>query len=178
MALITRLSRLFHADINAVLDQLEEPELLLKQSIREMEESLNNDERQLKLLDLEQQQHNQKQQELTQTLTDLEQQIALCFKSGKADLAKVLIRRKLENKQYQSVVTRKSAKAEEASSQLQSLIQEQQSQLNSMKQKAEIFNQTNADNSAPTSWDSNTFSIQDEDVEVAFLHEQQKWSAS
>ena len=64
MTLITRLSRLFHADVNAVIDQLEEPELLLKQAIREMEETLNNDERQLKLLNLEQQQHHKKQQEL------------------------------------------------------------------------------------------------------------------
>ncbi len=178
MALITRLSRLFHADVNAVLDQLEEPELLLKQSIREMEESLNNNERQLKLLDLEQQQHNQKQQELTQTLTDLEQQIALCFKSGKSDLAKVLIRRKLEIEQYQSALTRKLASIDDAVTHLKSQLQQQQSQLNSMKQKAEIFNQTNADNTANSSWDSHTFSIQDEDVEVAFLHEQQKWSAS
>ena len=178
MALITRLSRLFHADVNAVLDQLEEPEILLKQAIREMEESLNHDERQLKLLDLELQQHRQKQQELTQTLTNLEQQIALCFKSGKDELAKVLIRRKLEVEQYQTVLTRKIAKTEETISQLKSQLQEQQSQLSSMKQKAEIFGQTNADNSTNSSWDSHSFSIQDEDVEVAFLHEQQKWSAS
>ena len=37
MALINRLSRLFKADFHAVLDQIEEPELLLKQAIREME---------------------------------------------------------------------------------------------------------------------------------------------
>lgn len=178
MALITRLSRLFHADVNAVLDQLEEPELLLKQSIREMEESLNKSERQLKLLDLEQQQHEKKQQELTQSLTNLEQQIELCFKSGKDELAKILIRRKLEIEQYQSVIARKLTNTEDAVTQLKSQLQEQQSQLSSMKQKAEIFSQTDADRSTNKTWDSHSFSIQDEDVEVAFLHEQQKWSAS
>ncbi|OUR64307.1 hypothetical protein A9Q79_07670 [Methylophaga sp. 42_25_T18] len=178
MALITRLSRLFHADVNAVLDQLEEPELLLKQAIREMEESLNHDERQIKLLDIEQQQHNQKQQELTQTLTNLEQQIALCFKSSKDDLAKVLIRRKLEVEQYQAALVRKLSKAEEDLSQLKSQLQEQQSQLSSMKQKSDIFGQTSNAQTASYSWDSPSFYIQDEDVEVAFLHEQQKWSAS
>jgi len=178
MALITRLSRLFHADVNAVLDQLEEPELLLKQAIREMEESLNHDERQIKLLTLEQQQHHQKEQELTQTLADLEQQIALCFKSGKDELAKVLIRRKLEVEQYHAALVRKLSQAEEALSQLKSQLQEHHSQLNSMKQKAEIFGQTDADNAANSSWNSHRFSVQDEDVEVAFLHEQQKWSES
>ena len=40
MALIKRLSRLFAADLHAVLDQIEEPEALLKQAVREMEEEL------------------------------------------------------------------------------------------------------------------------------------------
>jgi len=178
MALITRLSRLFHADVNAVIDQLEEPELLLKQAIREMEETLNHDDRQIKLLTLEQQQHQQKSQELTQTLADLEQQIALCFKSSKDELAKVLIRRKLEIQQYLTALTRKSSNAEDTIRQLKTQLQEQQSQLNSMKQKSDIFGQTNNDQTASYSWDSQSFSIQDEDVEVAFLNEQQKWSES
>ena len=178
MALITRLSRLFHADVNAVIDQLEEPELLLKQAIREMEENLTHDDRQIKLLTLEQQQHQQKSQELTQTLADLEQQIALCFKSGKTDLAKVLIRRKLEIQQYLTDLTRKLSSSENTISQLKSQLQEHQSQLSSMKQKADIFGQTDADNAANSSWDLHRFSVQDEDVEVAFLHEQQKWSES
>jgi phage shock protein A len=45
MALITRLSRLFQADMHAVLDKIEEPELLLRQAIREMEEFIATDER-------------------------------------------------------------------------------------------------------------------------------------
>lgn len=177
MALITRLSRLFHADVNAVLDQLEEPELLLKQAIRDMEESNSNDERQLKLLELELQQHRQKQQELTKNLSELEQQMALCFKSDKQELAKKLIRRKLEIEQYQSSLTNKVTHTEETIQQLKTQLQEQQSQLSSMKQKAEIFSQSNTETPTP-SWDVTNFSVQEEDVEVAFLHEQQKWSAS
>ena len=40
MALINRVARLFKADFHAVLDQIEEPELLLKQAVREMEDEL------------------------------------------------------------------------------------------------------------------------------------------
>ena len=43
MALITRVSRLFQADLHAVLDRIEEPEVLLKQAVREMEEELARD---------------------------------------------------------------------------------------------------------------------------------------
>jgi phage shock protein A len=178
MALITRLSRLFNADMNAVLDQIEEPDLLLKQAIREMEDTLAHDERQIKLLALEQQQHNQKQQELKQSLTDIDQQIALCFKSKKDDLARVLIKRKLEIEQLVAALTRKSSSSNGSLAQLKSQLKEHQSQLISMKQKAEIFSQNTSDNAANSAWDNHTFSVQDEDVEVAFLHEKQKWSES
>jgi len=49
MALINRLSRLFRADFHAVLDQIEEPEALLKQAIRDMEDDLANTEQRIKL---------------------------------------------------------------------------------------------------------------------------------
>ena len=44
MALITRVSRLFQADFHAVLDRIEDPEALLRQAVREMEEELAHDE--------------------------------------------------------------------------------------------------------------------------------------
>jgi len=178
MALISRLSRLFNADMNAVLDQIEEPELLLNQAIREMEEMLIHNEKQIKLLELEHQQNSKKEQELKQTLADLEKQISLCFKSKKDELAKVLIRRKLEIEQLLAALLRKKSSSDDSIVQLKTQLTEQQSQLNSMKQKAEIFSQNPSDDAANSTWDKQTFSVQDEDVEVAFLHEKQKWSES
>jgi len=178
MALISRLSRLFNADMNAVLDQIEEPELLLNQAIREMEEMLIHNEKQIKLLELEHQQNSKKEQELKQTLADLEKQISLCFKSKKDELAKVLIRRKLEIEQLLTALLRKKSSSDDSIVQLKTQLTEQQSQLNSMKQKAEIFSQNPSDDAANSTWDKQTFSVQDEDVEVAFLHEKQKWSES
>ena len=99
MALITRLSRLFQADMNAVLDKIEEPELLLKQAIRDMEESILTDERQLKIWSYEQQQLINKQDELKQSLSELSDKLALCFQADKDDLARTLLRRKLETQQ-------------------------------------------------------------------------------
>ena len=40
MELINRIARLFKADFHAVLDQIEEPEALLRQAIRDMEDEL------------------------------------------------------------------------------------------------------------------------------------------
>jgi len=178
MALISRLSRLFNADMNAVLDQIEEPELLLNQAIREMEDTLVHNEKQIKLLELEHQKNSTKEQELKQTLADLEKQISLCFKSKKDELAKVLIRRKLEIEQLLTALLRKKSSSDDSIVQLKTQLTEQQSQLNSMKQKAEIFSQNPSDDAANSTWDKQTFSVQDEDVEVAFLHEKQKCSES
>ncbi|MFV2090729.1 MAG: PspA/IM30 family protein, partial [Pseudomonadales bacterium] len=50
MVLITRISRLFTADVHAVLDRIEEPEVVLKQAIREMAEEVSHGEQQLKWL--------------------------------------------------------------------------------------------------------------------------------
>ena len=50
MALIKRVARLFHSDMHAVLDRLEDPESLMKHSIREMEEDLRRDTLQAKYL--------------------------------------------------------------------------------------------------------------------------------
>jgi len=50
MLLISRISRLFRADLHAVLDRIEEPEALLRQAIREMEELLAQDEQRSRLL--------------------------------------------------------------------------------------------------------------------------------
>lgn len=178
MALITRLSRLFHADMNAVLDKIEEPELLLKQSIREMEETLVLDERTIKLLDFEQQQLIRKKNEIKQSLTELEPKLLVCFESDKDDLAHSLIKRKLETEQYLKVLAGKVSHSVENISQLTSQLKEHQNLLVSMKQKAEIFTHNPTTKTTDSRWNNPSFFIRNEDVEVAFLHEKQKWSQS
>ena len=47
MILIKRFSRLLRADMHAVLDQLEDPNVLLRQSLRDMSDALDLDRRRL-----------------------------------------------------------------------------------------------------------------------------------
>lgn len=176
MALITRLSRLFQADMNAVLDKIEEPELLLKQAIREMEESIASDDRQRRLLAYEQQQLEGKHNELTQSLTDLDEKLTLCFKSNKDDLARSLLKRKLETQQTMKLITEKITGSKEKVAHLTRRLTEHQTQLADMNQKAEIFMTGERVNSR--NWENPLTAIRDEDVEIAFLHEKQKWSES
>ena len=66
MALITRVSRLFRADLHAVLDRIEEPDVLLRQAVREMEEALARDEQRLKALNYERVQLLSRESEIEQ----------------------------------------------------------------------------------------------------------------
>jgi len=47
MALMTRITHLFKADMHAIIDSIEEPSSVLKQAIREMEDLIVEDETQL-----------------------------------------------------------------------------------------------------------------------------------
>jgi len=164
--------------MNAVLDQIEEPEVLLKQALREMDALLIQEQQQIKLLELKQQQFLGKQDELKQSLSELEQQLVFCFKSEKDDLARSLIKRKLETKQQLKLLTNTLKNLNEQNQQLKTQLKEHQSQFASMQQKADIFKHNDADQASDYQWDNTTVSIQDEDIEVTFLHEKQQWSQS
>jgi phage shock protein A len=176
MALITRLSRLFQADMHAVLDKIEEPAALLKQSIREMEESVLADERHVRVSEHKRQQLEGKQAQLTETLAELDQKCALCFQSGKDDLARAFVKRKLETQQMQQRLAEKIAVLNEQTQRLTKRLTEHQAQLAAMKQKAEVFLEDGM--VSPHPWENLPVAVRDEDVEVAFLREKQKWSAS
>ncbi|ABC27833.1 hypothetical protein HCH_00945 [Hahella chejuensis KCTC 2396] len=96
MALITRLTRLFKADMHAVLDRLEEPDALLRQAIREMEEEVSQNARRLQAKEFEIQQVNGRVKEVEKSLGGLEGQLDLCFEAQNEKLARNLLRRKLE----------------------------------------------------------------------------------
>ncbi len=176
MALIARLSRLFQADMHAVLDKMEEPELLLKQAIREMAESIDTDERQIRLWASEKQQLANKNEQLAETLTDLEDKLSLCFKSNKDDLARSLLKRKLEAQQAKFLLAEKIATLEQKLTLLIKQLTEHQSQLAGMLQKADVFLDENREDSSR--WQYTPVAVNDEEVEVAFLYEKQKWSES
>ena len=99
MALVKRISRLFMADFHAVLDRIEEPDALLRQAVREMQQVISDDDQQLRLLQSEQERSVQRINELEQSLQQIEQELDICFTAGKSDLARQTIRRKLEQQQ-------------------------------------------------------------------------------
>jgi len=174
MALITRVTRLFRADMHAVLDRLEEPDVLLRQAVREMEEELARDERQLRALDAELGQAGARHAQLDASLARLAGELDVCFAADNGLLARALIRRRLEAQRMAQVL---SARAEQLGAERAALcerVDANRRRLEDMRQKAELF--AAEEDSAREGGASSgaEFTVRDEDVEVAFLAEQQR----
>ncbi len=182
MALITRVSRLFRADVNAVLDRMEEPEILLKQAVREMEEELAREEQQSKLIDLELKQVSTRKEDLEARLGEIDEELDLCFDTGNDDLARVLLRRKLESERFVKFLARKREELQGVVDRLDSRIEENCARLEGMRQKAELLAGQESGDEAGASWAepefTRQFAVTDDDIELAYLREQQKRAQS
>ena len=173
MALITRVSRLFQADFHAVLDRIEEPEALLRQAVREMEEELASDEQRSRILKHEQGQLTARETDLEQSLHEIEEQLDVCFDSGNDDLARALLKRKLETQQYCKGLARKRQALQETLEELDARLRENRARLESMRQKAELLAEETTRTRPADNWTIPDITIRDEDVEVALLREKQ-----
>jgi phage shock protein A len=181
MALITRISRLLRADFHAVLDQIEEPALLLRQAIREMEGDLAAREQRIRIATHEQGELRARKHELSQSLTELDEEVDLSFTSGKTDLARNLIRRKLEAQRLARHVASKETSTEKYLGEQRTIIDEHRTTLEGLRQKAEIFTRRSrepGENAGVVDSFGRDLTVSDDEVEVAFLREQARRSSS
>jgi phage shock protein A len=175
MALVKRVARLFQSDMHAVLDRIEDPEALMKHSLREMEEDLYRDVLQAKVLVREHQQITDQIARTEKQLTQFDEELDICFNSGKDDLARSLIRRKLETEQVSAKLSTQQASLMKNQAELNSRIEENSALLETMKQKVDLIMSNNQ--AEPSGLrhipDIDVLPvIGDDDVEIAFLREQ------
>ena len=173
MALITRVSRLFQADFHAVLDRIEEPEAILRQAVREMEEELARDEQHSTTLQQEQRQLVTRETGLEQSLQDIEEELGACFAAGNDDLARASIRRRLEAQRLARNLSRKRGEIGETLEALKTRIRENRSRLESMRQKVELLAGESVRSRPADNWNMPDVTVSDEEVEVALLREKQ-----
>ncbi|MFQ6004302.1 MAG: PspA/IM30 family protein [Woeseia sp.] len=182
MALINRVSRLFKADFHAVLDQIEEPELLLKQAIREMEDDLAETERRIKVCSHDQQALATRRSEIESRLADIDEELDLCFASKKDDLVKGLIRKKLEAERLSKRLDSKQGATEKYLADQQKMLDENRASLEGLRQKAECLTQRKAANGESEfddiAWMAQELRVSDDEVEVAYLREKNARSSS
>ena len=174
MTLMNRIERLFKADAHGVLDWLEDPEAILKQSVRDMEAEMGQGEQRHADLSRKADKLQSFVATVEAKISELEDQIDICFEEDNTELARTFIRKKLEAekrlKTASSLVADVVAKRE---TQRQKLKQ-QTEQLDAIVEKMQLF----VDNACETThqesvsaFESASIAVSDEEVEIAFLHE-------
>ena len=174
MALINRITRLFRADLNAVLDRMEEPESLLKDAIREMEQLIENDTRQTRQMEQEKTENNERLQMTEQNLVKIDKELDLCFETNNEVLARKLVKRKLETQKYRQLTMRRHQQIAKALEEIALRLNENRDSLSTVKQKLELLV------GKPIPAESNQYHpdhqafIHDDEVEIAFIQEKQQ----
>jgi phage shock protein A len=179
MAIINRMSRLFTADVHAVLDRIEEPDVLLKHAVREMEEELARHEQRLRALELEERTLGERQRKCEAALAEIAEQLDVCFANGNEDLARKVIKRRLETERMTRFVGERRATIGKELAEQRLRVSERREQLDVMRQKAELLAATTAGddwgNAEFDPWKSpQGGAVSDAEVEVALLRERQK----
>ena len=149
--------------------------MLLRQAIREMQDDISNDDQRLRVYQHEVRQLQQRESELQRSLKQLEGELDICFSAGKEELARKLIRRKLQQQQRRKQIGTQQHGLQQQTTDTEARLSSNRQLLESMQQKAECLLDTsdaNAPEFSPYSMAEHV--VQDSDVEVAFLKEQQR----
>ncbi len=93
MGILTRVVRIFKADVHGVMDQLEDQGLLLKQHLRDMAQALSLKEAKLNKMLASRKQAQQEHAKYRQQSQALEQDLAIAIHKNKDDIARMLIRK-------------------------------------------------------------------------------------
>ena len=176
MAIMTRVTRLFRADVHAVLDRMEEPDVLLRQALREMEDEVAQHAQFLRARELERKQAQARLDAIAATQAEIGGQLDLCFDAGNEALARTLLRRKLEGERMSRHLAQRLAALDQLIGERRTQLEERRRVLEAMRQKAEVFDTeaAQATHVDATRFGAEDFSVTDADVELAWLKERQQ----
>ncbi len=93
MGILTRILRLFKADVHGVMDQIEDPALLLRQHLREMEKALDEKALELKRIQAQREALGRDHARNVQTCDNLEKDLAVAIEKEKDEIARILIKK-------------------------------------------------------------------------------------
>ena len=167
MSVIQRLSNLITADVNAVIDSIEDPEGLLKQSIRTMQASVDELESNINILKAQQQQIAKQLQSIVADIDTANQEIDICLKNDNDTLAKHAVKQKLELINAKNLTQQT---LQDLSDKFQCAQSEQSQQLADLD---EIKRQAQAYQNGSAAFSRQSPNIAEADIEIGLLKEKQ-----
>lgn len=139
MRIITRLIRLFKADIHSIIDRLEDKRVLLKQYFRDMEDALKEKEARLKKLNASRNQMQREEEKCSHEIENLEQELMTAIHKGKDDIARLLIRKMKSLSSHREELRSYLEILEYRISQLENCIAEQRLRYKQLRLRAEEY---------------------------------------
>jgi phage shock protein A len=181
MALINRMSRLLSADIHALLDRIEEPEALLKQAIREMEEQLARGEDYTLRLAAEQDELHGRRKKADAAIAALDARLGIALDAGNETIARRLVRRKLETARFAERLAERAETLDTKLGRVRALRAEQSERLAVLRQRAEVLldpvsfgDDGPRDDLGRDGFGREGFGVTDDEVEIELLGERQR----
>ena len=173
MKLFDRMTTLIKADAHGVVDALEERSLLLRQHVREAELELLQKRARVEALAEEEARLGDERTRCGKRVAALEEDIALALEGEKEDLARFAIRRMIPERQELTSLEAQIAEVGETRAKLAERLEEQESQYESLRQRARIHlaeasrNDDDLQGLAPPA-------VADEEVELELLRRRQQ----
>jgi len=133
------MSRLFTADVHAVLDRIEEPGRAAQARDTEMEEELAHSEQRVRQLEHERTTLADRHRKVQAVLAELTEQLDVCFANGNDELARKIVKRRLETDRLDKHVAERRTIVDKQLADRRAACDEQREHLDVMRQKAELL---------------------------------------
>jgi phage shock protein A len=174
MTLLTRMSRLFKADVHGLLDRLEAPDAVLRQAVREMEEEIARREARAAAARADADRAEQRRERVAKETGELAAKLELCLTSGKDELARTVVRRKLETERLLQALTARRDESTALAQRLDREIDDCKERLGDIKRRMELFLEDPAEAAAGDERERPlSMPVTDDDVEIALLRERE-----
>jgi phage shock protein A len=174
MTILLRIFRLFKADIHGVMDQIEDQGLLLKQHLRDMEDSLAHKEAKLKQMCFARNQARQDYEKGIKESSNLEQDLEVAIRKDRDDIARMLIKKLKPLSHIQSERCSHIDRLNHEIEQFKEDFEHQRLQYEQLRQQAVDFFHRTEKLSEDHSWPpmqagSGTYDLSDEEVDLELL---------
>ena len=173
MGIMTRILRLWKADVHGVMDQMEDKDLLVKQYLREMENNLQKKESRLHQLADSTRQVDKNLSGRRLEIDKIEKDLALALRKENDEIARALIRKQRIQEKHCERLQQQSEALSEEQKHLSQLLDKQRLQYETLKAKAAGFcrraEQTPFAEANTIFNESFAFTIDEDEIEIELM---------
>ncbi|RIL07390.1 MAG: hypothetical protein DCC75_10060, partial [Proteobacteria bacterium] len=179
MSIANRLIRLVKADLHSILDLLEDPGVVLRQAIRDMQEEIEANEKMLEDIAKRRACFVKERESISSASAQTQDQLELCLREGKDELARVAVRKKLSLSKRAALVERHAANLAKQHDELAKQLSGRKEQLARVREKSELFEEMEASSQAKCeSASDQDLAVSEREIELSLLEEKARFQAS